>query len=247
MRKYFTALFFVLITYSTSFAIDDIKFSFGMTQSMFRDFSKEMGLALSYKNLIPAEPLGITGFDVGFEVNAIEISDGAWKNAIKDKNVPSYLVVPKIRIIKGLPLGIDVGAFYSQVPDSNIKIYGGELKYSILEGGVATPALAIRGTYTQLEGVSELGFKTYGLDAIISKGFFMITPYGGVGLNRFESTPKGFASAVFPTGLGLKDEKKTYYKAFVGARVTLVLLSLTGEVEFNEFKPVYSIKGAITF
>lgn len=247
MRRFLLSVLFILMACNISFAFDDIKFSLGMTQSTFRDFSKEFAIATSLKPLAPSEPLGITGFDIGVEVTAINISDRAWKNAIEDKDVPSYLLIPKIRAIKGLPLGFDIGAFYSQVPSTNIKLYGGEVKYSILEGSTVMPAIAVRGSYSQLSGVSELDFKTYGVDASISKGFLMITPYGGVGLNRFESTPKGYASAPFPSGLGLKDEKKTYYKAFIGARLTLVLLSITGEIEFNEFRPVYSLKGAITF
>jgi len=247
MKKKLFITGFIFFLFSNAYAIDDIKFSLGMTQSTFRDFSKELGVALTYKPVAPAEPLGIMGFDVGLEVSAVSISNRAWKNALEDNDVPSYLFIPKIRAIKGLPFGFDIGAFYSQVPNTNIKLYGGEIKYSILEGTVATPALAVRGTYTQLSGVSELDFKTYGFDASISKGILMITPYGGIGVNRFESSPKGYASAPFPSGLGLKDEKKTYYKAFIGARITLVLLSITGEVEFNEIKPVYTLKGAITF
>lgn len=247
MKRLLYSIFLLFILTNVSFAIDDIKFSLGMTQSTFRDFSKEFAIATSLKPLSPAEPLGIMGFDVGVEVTAVNISDRAWVNAIEDRDVPSYLLIPKIRAIKGLPLGFDVGVFYSQVPDTNIKLYGGEIKYSIIEGSTLMPAIALRGNYTQLSGVSQLDFKSYGVDAFLSKGFLMITPYGGVGLNRFESMPKGFASAPFPSGLGLKDEKKTYYKAFVGARLTLLLFSLTGEVEFNEFKPVYSLKGAITF
>lgn len=247
MKRFLYSIFLLFVLTNVSFAIDDIKFSLGMTQSTFRDFSKEFAIATSLKPLSPAEPLGIMGFDVGVEVTAVNISDRAWVNAIEDRDVPSYLLIPKIRVIKGLPLGFDVGVFYSQVPDTNIKLYGGEIKYSVIEGSTLIPAIALRGNYTQLSGVSQLDFKSYGVDASISKGFLMITPYGGVGVNRFESMPKGFASAPFPSGLGLKDEKKTYYKAFVGAKLTLLLFSLTGEVEFNEFKPVYSLKGAITF
>lgn len=247
MKKFIFALFLVFGSISNALALDDIKFSLGMTQSTFRDFSNEMGIVLSYKSVMPAEPLGITGFDIGLEATAVKISDRAWRNAFEDKDAPSYLIVPKIRAVKGLPFGVDIGAFYSQVPDTNIRLIGGEVKYAVLEGSTVMPAIAIRGTYTQLLGVSELDFKTYGIDASISKGFLMFTPYGGVGANRYESTPKNYASAPFPAGLGLKDEKKTYYKAFIGARITLVLLSITGEVEFNEVKPVYTLKGAITF
>lgn len=247
MKKLLITIILVLITCTTTLALDDIKFSLGMTQSTFRDFSKEFAVATSFKPLSPAEPLGILGFDVGVEITAVNISDRVWKNAVRDNDAPSYIFIPKIRVLKGLPLGFDIGAYYSQVPDTNIKLYGGEIKYSILEGSTVTPAIALRGNYTQLSGVSELDFKTYGVDASISKGFLMLTPYGGVGLNRFESIPRGYASAAFPSGLSLKEERKTYYKAFVGARLTIVLLSITGEIELNEFKPVYSLKGAITF
>ena len=67
MKKFLLAILFVLITFSISLAIDDIKFSLGMTQSTFRDFSKELAVATSFKPLAPAEPLGITGFDIGVE------------------------------------------------------------------------------------------------------------------------------------------------------------------------------------
>ena len=53
-----------------------------LAQAEFRDLSSDLGAALSYKALIPAEPLGITGFDIGVEVTATNIEHRtAWDHA----------------------------------------------------------------------------------------------------------------------------------------------------------------------
>lgn len=246
MRRILLALSFVLIFICNAFALDDIKFSTGMTQDLFKKFSEEAGVALSYKPVSPAEPYGITGFDIGLEVSAINIDDKYWKFALKDQDVPSYALIPKIHAIKGLPFGIDIGLVYSQIPGSNIKYYGGELKYAILEGSAVTPALAVRGTFTKLSGVTELDLTTYGAEATVSKGFGMgvkLTPYAGVGLNWIKSTPKDYASNT----LNLKEESFAKTKAYLGARFNILLLSVTAEAEYNSVTPVYSIKAGLSF
>ena len=39
----------------------------------------------------------------------------------------SFLPVPRLHLQKGLPGRIDIGAMFSSVPDSNIKVWGAEL------------------------------------------------------------------------------------------------------------------------
>jgi hypothetical protein len=130
---------------------------------------------------------------------------------------------------------------YSYVPDSNVKIYGAELGVAILEGGVATPAIGIRGTYTKLDGVDELDFQTAGIDASISKGFLIITPYAGAGMVWIDSKPKGSV-------IGNLDEEKFWQpRYFAGAKLTpFPLFSITAEVEYS-VRPIYSLKAAIGF
>ena len=246
MKRFALFLVFFLIMIGNSFALDDIKFSTGMTQDLFKKFSEEAGVALSYKPVSPAEPYGITGFDVGLEVSAINVDDKYWKHAIKNQDVPGYVLIPKLHAIKGLPFGIDIGAVYSQIPGSNIKYYGGELKYAILEGSAVTPAVAVRGTFSKLAGVTELDLSTYGLEAAISKGFGMgvkLTPYAGAGVNWIKSTPQDYAK----TTLGLKEESFAKSKVYVGARFNILLLSVTAEAEYNSVTPVYSLKAGLSF
>lgn len=218
----------------------DITFTTGFTQAQFKEFTKEAGAAISYKNAAPAEPLGITGFEIGLEVSAADVSGSEHMNKAFGGDAPAYVALPKLRARKGLPLGIDVGAMYSYVPDSNIKLWGVEVSKAILEGTAATPAVGVRGTYTKLTGVGDLDLQTVGLDASISKGFLILTPYAGAGGVWVSSEAKGNFSS-----LGSEDEFQPRY--FAGLQVApLPLVSLVGEVEYQE-RLIYTLKASIGF
>jgi hypothetical protein len=224
----------------------DISFvSRGIDQGAFKNLSKEAGAALGYRNMAPAAPLGITGFDIGVEASAMSIdkSSSHWSAAFND-DAPSYLVIPKIRARKGLPFGIDIGAMYSYVPGSNVKLYGAELSKAILEGSVATPAVGVRATYTKLAGVNDLGLHTYGIDASVSKGFPFLTPYAGAGLMWINSEPKGDLQVLVPS---LTKENISVPRIFGGVVISpLPFLGITVEAEYA-VRPIYSLKAAVSF
>lgn len=217
----------------------------GFGQKEFKNLSKEAGAALGYRNMAPAAPLGVTGFDIGVEVSAININKSSkdWSSAFNN-DAPSYLVIPKIRARKGLPLGIDVGAMYSYVPDSNIKLYGAELSKAILDGGMATPAVGVRATYTKLAGVNDLSLQTYGVDASVSKGFLFITPYAGAGMMWVNSNARGNLHTLVPS---LTSETISVPRVFGGLKLSpLPLLGITAEAEYAA-RPIYSLKAAVSF
>lgn len=223
----------------------DIKFSSVINQGEFKSLSKQAGAALGYRNLAPAEPLGITGFDVGVELSAMSIDKNSnyWISAFNN-DAPSFLAIPKLRARKGLPFGIDIGAMYSYVPGSNIKLYGAELSKSILDGGIALPAVGVRATYTKLAGVNDLGLQTYGLDASVSKGFLFLTPYAGAGMMWVNSEAKGNLKTLAP---GLKNETIAVPRIFGGLKVSpFPLVGMTVEAEYAE-RPIYSLKAALSF
>ncbi len=197
----------------------------GLAQSQFKDFSKDLTAALSYKAIAPATPLGVTGFDVGVALSGTRMQNSSlWQTATgHDLNI---LPVPKIYLSKGLPYGIDIGGFYTKVPGSNIKLYGAEIKYAILEGSAITPAVAVRGTYTKLAGVNQLDFDTQGLELLVSKGFAGLTPYGGVGMVH------GSASAHnLPAGFTLNSESSNQAKLFAGLNWNILLGNLALEYD----------------
>jgi hypothetical protein len=227
----------------------DIKFSTAISQDAFKSLSKQAGVSLGYRNMAPAEPLGITGFDIGAEATAISIDKNSeqWKAAFNN-DAPSYLIIPKLRARKGLPYGIDVGGMYAYIPGSNVKLFGFELSKAILDGTMATPAVGIRGTYTKLTGVDDLGLSTYGVDASISKGFVFITPYAGAGVMWVSSEAKGNLRTVSQAAsIDLKSETFTVPRVFGGLKISpFPLLSITAEAEYAN-NPLYSFKAAISF
>lgn len=192
-------------------------------QANFRNLSEDLGSALSYKAISPAESMGITGFDVGLELTSTKLAKSAplWKNLTGTDM--SNLYVPKLHITKGLPLDIDIGAFASTIPTTGISLFGGELKYAVLPGSVALPAVAIRGSMTKLTGIKQLALDTKSLDVSISKGFAMFTPYAGIGQVWVTSTPDA--------ALGLTEEKFKHFKSFVGANLNFGLTNFAAEFD----------------
>ncbi len=207
-----------------------------LTNSDFKDFSEEIGLAISYLPTAPAEPLGILGWDIGIELTVIDVDQGLWGKASSEKP-PGTILFPKLRIQKGLPFGIDVGAMYTKVPSSNIEVVGGELKWAIVSGNVAVPAIAIRGSYTQLIGVDNYDLETYGADISISKGFTFITPYAGYGQVWIKSEA---------TNVGNRKESTNTAKPFVGVKISLALINFVFEADFGEL-PMYTARFNVGF
>ena len=232
-------------------AARDIGFVRGLSQAGFRSLSEEAGATIAYRKVGPAAPLGVTGFDVGLEVSAVDIrEDSAYWQAAFGDHAPSLIYLPRLRVRKGLLFGIDVGASYLKVPDSNVQVFGFELAKALLEGTAATPALGLRATYSRLSGVDDLELQTVGLDACVSKGLMFVTPYAGVGGLWIDSKAKGRLQSLATStpGLGpLQEEKFFQPRVFAGLEIKpLPLFRVVGEIEYSE-RPVYTLKAAIGF
>ena len=204
-------------------AANDIDNIGNLDQNLFRDLTNDLGTALNYKALTPDEPLGGLGFDVGFDVTSASMESNALEQATTG-DAPDKLLIPKVRFHSDLPLGFDVSAFYGSVPDSNIGLIGGEIRYAIYDGSSRAPAIAIRGTFSQISGVDELNLSTRGVELSVSKGFALFTPYAGVSTMRIESDTNV---------LGLRGEDVTENKYFLGFNLNLGQMKITAETEKN--------------
>jgi len=222
MKKILSLCGVLVCVLPNAFAASNINNLGTLNQTEFRALSEDLGSALSYKPLAPATPLGPLGFDMGFELSQTNMakSTAVWSKINNGGGSVSNLDLPKFQIDKGLPFGIDVGAFYAKDPTSNIALYGGELRYALLGGGITEPAVAIRGAFTRLSGVSQLALDTRSVDLSVSKGFAMLTPYAGVGMVWVSSTA---------TVGGLAGENFTQNKVFAGADLNLGFSNLDAE------------------
>jgi hypothetical protein len=211
-----------------------------LTQAEFRSLSEDLGAALSFKPLIPAEPMGITGFDIGIAGTGTQLQNPAvFEKAAAGASVPSTLVVPTLRVHKGLPFDFDIGVSFGSVPSTNVSLIGGELRWAVFAGSTASPAVALRASYTSLSGVDQLKFNTAGFDISISKGFAMVTPYAGVGTVRVTSDAQGSATQT--------TESLSLSKVFAGLNLNLGLVNLAFEGDKTGEATSYGMKFGLRF
>lgn len=194
-----------------------------LDQGEFRSLAENLAAGMHYKGITPAEPLGTLGFDVGLEISSTEIDESLFDRASDGDFGAGSLLLPRLHAHKGLPFGLDIGAFVGAVPSSDMTLAGAELRMALLEGGVATPAVSVRGSYSRLMRIDELDLNNAALELTVSKGILMLTPYAGVGFVHSKATPRGTAT--------LDEESFDQTKLYVGLNVNLFPLNLTAEAD----------------
>ncbi len=213
------------------------------TQADFDTFIAELGSAIHFTPMAPAKTLGIVGFDLCLETVVADVGSNqqSWQYMVEDNDTFSYLAMGRFHVQKGLPLRTDIGAMIQAVPNSNILAWGVELKHGIIKEGLVLPSLTVRGSYTQLEDVDDVGLKTYALDLLLSKDFLMITPYGGVSALHIE----GRDQSSLATGFLEAEENET--QVIAGLQISPFPLCIIGaEAVFGEVS-LYGIKIGMGF
>lgn len=232
-------IFLPLTSYAGKNSIDHLNFA---SQAEFKNFSKDLTGALSYKTLRPTEPLGLAGFDVGISADISNLKHKLMGSV--SSNGGSSIDDVSLHAVKGLPLGIDLGVDYSTVPGSNITTWGGNLSWAFIEGGTATPAIGLTGHYTQTSGLDALDYKSYGLDVGISKGFLNLTPFASAGMVSSEVKPLVNNQN---TGVSLQKVNTTATKLAAGVNINLLFMDVL--VAYNQIGDVgtYSLKAGYRF
>lgn len=193
-----------------------------LTQAEFNLLAKDLGAATAYKQLASATPLGITGFDIAVASAFVKPANSeVWEKAAGGANIPSTVPVPGVRIAKGLPFGIDIGASYLAIPEVKGKLAGAELRWAIVDGGLVTPALGVRLAVTKLTGMDQLSLTNTSLDISVSKGFPFLTPYAGVGVVSTKAEAEGVAT--------LAKESVNQSRLFAGVHLNLGIFDITVE------------------
>src|SRR5262245_38063059 len=128
-----------------------------LTQPEFRLLSEDLGAALSYKPLIPAEATGVLGFDLGVSAGGTRLENPVLLSKASNRaSVRTTMPLVALRADKGLPWGIDIAASYTAVPENDMRVWGGEVRWAFLPGSTTLPAVAIRGSGSKLTGIDQL-------------------------------------------------------------------------------------------
>jgi hypothetical protein len=234
--------FFCLVICLTqpAFGANDITNLGALSQPEFRALSEDLGSALSYKPLSPSAPLGAMGFDMGIEGTRTNTgkSAQAWSKITPSGMVVTDMSIPRLHVAKGLPLGFDIGGFYSKVPTTNISAFGGELRYALVQSAATAPAMSVRGAFTKMTGVSQLALTTKSLDLSVSQSISAFTPYAGIGRVWVSSTPNAGT---------LRSESFAQPKVFVGANLNLIFANFAAEWDRTGSAKSVSLKAGFRF
>jgi hypothetical protein len=251
-------VFIGLLNFSGLFAADlDISTLVDAGNSDIKTIVETFALGGDYKAVHYATPEGmILGVDVGIEITAINVSDD-FKNALavtgnSSDDIPSYIPVPRLNITKGLPLGFDVGFSILKVNIQGIDIlnYGGSVKYAILNGSGILPAVAVRGTFNKGKYFDIVETSTFGLEAIVSKSFLIIEPFGGIGFQKGKGKINidDFLSSDLPVDTSDINYEPSVSQArvFIGATLKLALFHLAIQADYGKVK-TFSTKLGLNF
>jgi hypothetical protein len=208
----------------------DIDFDPSITQAEFSEFARLAGQAIFHTPVEPARAGSLISFDIGVAATAVPVDTNAsfWLKATgnDDFTVSDHLVVPRLVVTKGFSV-VSISASYAKLQGTDIEIYGGAIDVPIINGGLVKPTLALRGSYSQLQGVDQLDLKTSGLELFLSKGFGPITPYAAVGRARTDAEGR-----ITPT-IVLKDKSSTN-RYTVGVKISMLFPKLVVEATQGE-------------
>ena len=98
MNRVLATLCLVFASFSAMAAGFDINSLQNLDQQQFHELAQDLGAALSYKPLEPADTLGVGGFDIGAVLSATSLANTAdVQKAISGGTVYNTLPVPTVR------------------------------------------------------------------------------------------------------------------------------------------------------
>jgi hypothetical protein len=195
--------------------IDGVSFGDDDAEVRYRSLISELGVVMAPRLVVPADTLGISGFQVSGEIGSTQISrDQPFWNGVQgvSPDNPSstrpdaWLTTVGVFVRKGLwlPLpAVEVGAGMVHLLESRMLAWQGYAKLALHEGfhDWPLPSLAVRGSASMITGTDQVRMSVLGVDLILSKGFGILKtarlePFGGASFlfikargNPIDATP----------------------------------------------------------
>lgn len=232
-----TSIFYALLATPAGVFADSLDSVSSLNQSQFRSLAEALGAATHYKSIAPVEPLGTLGFDIGVELSSSDIDGELFDLASSGDFKGTELLLPRLHAHKGLPFGLDVGASIAQIPDSDLTVLGGELRFNWAAGNALLPAFGLRLSHSILQESDDLDIANSAVELGISKGFLPLTPYAGVGLVR---------TSARHSSVDLSSESFNQRKVYAGVTLNLGV-AFTVEIDRTGDTRTYTAKAGIRF
>lgn len=206
----------------------------------YNSLMSELALALGSKMVGPAASSGSLGVEAGMELSLAQTNANAqyWKDTVSAPS--STVTTTQLRVRKGLPYAMQVGAVLTHLMDSNLWGIGAELNFSLIDGFVSVPDLSLRLSGSSVLGHSDISLAIANVDFVLSKAFGIggivsLQPWGAysfgyanVVTRQIEVYPNDYA--LEPELMLLKRVDEFSHRAAFGVR--LVVMRMTVGAEF---------------
>lgn len=160
-------------------------------QARFAALTRQLGVVLAPTALTPAETLGANGFALYAETSFTGVDldsngpENYWVLGTEESNPTGVQSLLSLRVRKGFPGSIEVGAGLSSLAGSRLTAGQVDVKLSLTEGFQTLyflPDLSIRLGGARLLGAPDLDLTTVSAGAMLSKpfglgGVLSLTPY----------------------------------------------------------------------
>lgn len=137
----------------------------------FERLMTEIGFAMGGRMIGPAQSLGQLGIEGALELSLVGVNGDAdyWQDSVREPS--STVRTGQLRVRKGGPFGMQFGAVFTHMFDSDLYGIGAEVNMSLVDGYNALPDLALRIDVHTLVGNSNLAMLMQSTNLVISKSF----------------------------------------------------------------------------
>lgn len=247
MKRFFIFIFVLITPTANALNIGNVNPTTieRLTGTAAEELIKIVSFGFDHRPYRAASPLGyLLGFDLGIELVAVSAST-TFKQALKDvgvkESIPAYIPIPKLNLVKGLPLGLDISGSF--VGYQSAKIWGVGAQWSFLNSKtikkkgirkVMIPSVAIRGAYNRTSLIL-VHSTTVSADLLVSLPLLLLfEPYIGVGHQRangkiWVSAPASYNVPLVASGV----YNLSTNRIFVGFPIDLLFLRITAHAERN--------------
>ncbi len=219
----------------------------------------EMALLLGSKMVGPAQSLGALGMEAALEMSFGQTNSTAdyWKNSVAKPS--ATVTTAQMRVRKGLPYAMQVGAVLTHLMDSNMWAIGAELNMSLVDGYVSVPDLGLRTSVQSVLGHSDISMLIVGADLVLSKSFGIggvvsLQPWGAYSFSYSNVTTRQIEvypndTTLEPDLMLLKAVNNVSHRAAFGLRLVVTRISIGGEFlrSFTDGLGVFTGKIALDF
>ena len=211
-----------------------------LTQSAWRQFTREAGLVAYFRPLTDAQPMGKGRFELSVLQweTGIDDHDDAWNDTFVHPDSAHYLFegnglkFPGLMVRAGVSDDTDVGVYFTKSPGANYGFYAAKVQHAFINNPAQSWAAAARVSFVSMYGPDDLDLRVYGVDVLASRKFALtrwasVSPYVGASTYLSSSHEK-------TTAVDLRDEHVVGTQAMVGAALQVSKARLG--IEYNAAK-----------